>query len=379
MCSCSSGPSYTMADVIGDNANVTHCDAFNVSQRNILSGTRGVTGIFCLIATVIILVLFIYIQAWKNFRCRILLFLTASTVVDLFFFILQALAIWKETVGKGLHAELCKTIGFFILYFGWQQLLLVSSITVYLYFYYVRHNDIFGPRRQGEEVPKQAKLGEALLYATLLLVPLIPAGLVFINDGYGETRGWCWIRSRDSDCKPFVEGVLQQIFLWYMWCVICGVVTLAFLIKIICAMRSNAIQHSGKADRIAEEYNRRKAELVLLLVYLGMFHVVNFIELVACIISYTVPDNLFALWEIYAVLSPVSTTAIPLGFSMVVCCCHRDEIRSAKSAWSSCLCGEKDLDADSLTKLGKRSDSVHYPPLLTPYKSTPPLTTSIKI
>ena len=147
-----------MAGVIDDNASVTHCDTFNVSQRNMLSGTISVTGIFCLIATVIILVLFIYIQAWKNFRRRILLFLTASTVVDLFFFILQALAIWKETVGESLHAELCKTIGFFIVYFGWQQLLLVSFITVYLYFYYVRHNDIFGPGRQREGAPK-AKLG----------------------------------------------------------------------------------------------------------------------------------------------------------------------------------------------------------------------------
>ena len=358
--------------------NVSHCDAFSVSQRNILSGTRGGTGVLCLIATVIMLVLFIYIQAWKNFRRRILLFLTASTVVYLFFFILQVTAIWKETIGEAIHAGLCKTIGFFILYFGWQQLLLVSSITVYLYFYHVRHSDIFGPRRQGEGTPK-AKLNEILLYAILLLVPLIPAGLVFINDGYGETTGWCWIRSRDSDCNSFLEGILRQVFLWYMWCLICGVVTLAFLIKIICAMRSNAIQHSGKADRIAEEYNQRKVELMLLLVYLGMFHVVNVFELVVCIISYAVTDNLFALWEIYAVLSPVSATAIPLGFSMVVCCCHRDEIRSAKSAWSSCLCGDENLDADSLTKLGKQSDSLLYPPLLTPLKSTPPFNTSIRI
>lgn len=268
----------------------SYCDAFNESQRDILSGTRGGTGAVCLVTTVGALILFIYMQTWKNFRHRILLFLTGSTVIYLFFFVLQVTAIWKETIGEVIHARLCKAIGFFIQYFGWQQLLLVSSITLYLYFYHVRDNDIFGPRRQGEGALK-AKLGEALLYATLLLVPLIPAGLVIINDGYGETRGWCWIRSRDSDCKPFVEGILRQIFLWYMWCFICGVVTLAFLIKIICAMRSNAIQHSGKADRIAEEYNRRKAELVLLLVYLGMFHVVNFIELVACIISYAVPDN----------------------------------------------------------------------------------------
>ena len=333
--------------------NVSHCDAFSVSQRNILSGTRGGTGVLCLIATVIMLVLFIYIQAWKNFRRRILLFLTASTVVYLFFFILQVTAIWKETIGEAIHAGLCKTLGFFILYFGWQQLLLVSSITVYLYFYHVRHSDIFGPRRQGEGTPK-AKLNEILLYAILLLVPLIPAGLVFINDGYGETTGWCWIRSRDSDCNSFLEGILRQVFLWYMWCLICGVVTLAFLIKIIYVMCSNANQYGQNADRIVlsnEEYDQRKAEDMLLLVYLGIFHIVNFFELVACIISYAVPDNLFALWEIYAVLSPVSAALVPNCFMMMLVCCkyYRENIRSAKELWRNC-CKHRDPDAEILTR-----------------------------
>ena len=341
--------------------NVTHCDAFNVSERNILSGTRGGTGVLCLIATVVALILFIYMQSWKNFRHRILLFLTVSTVIYLFFFTLQVSAIWRETIGEDIHAGLCKTIGFFIQYFGWQQLLFVSSITVYLYFYHVHHNDIFGPRNEGKEVPTRAKLGEAFLYAILLLVPLIPAGLVFINDGYGETRGWCWIRSRDSECKPFAEGILRQIFLWYMWCFICGVVTLAFLIKIIRVMRSNAIQHSGNADRIAlskEEHDQRKAEDMLLLVYLGIFHMVNFFELVACIISYAVPDNLFALWEIYAVLSPVSAAAIPNCFMMMLVCrkFYCQDIRSAKELWRNC-CKDSDHDEDDQPILNPSSNS----------------------
>ena len=312
----------------------SYCDAFNESQRDILSGTRGGTGVLCFTVTVGALILFIYVQTWKNFRHRILLFLTGSTVIYLFFFVLQVTAIWKETIGEVIHARLCKAIGFFIQYFGWQQLLLVSSITLYLYFYHVRDNDIFGPRRQGEGALK-VKLGEALLYATLLLVPLIPAGLVIINDGYGETRGWCWIRSRDSDCKPFVEGILRQIFLWYMWCFICGVVTLAFLIKIFCAMYQ-------------EGHEVRKREDKLLLVFLGIFHVVNFFELVACIISYAVPDNLFALWEIYAVLSPVSAALIPSCFMIMLVKYYRKDIRSAKKLWGNC-CKGHDLDQQVLT------------------------------
>ena len=338
-----------MAAVMNDTVNQSYCDAFDVNQRKVMSVTRGGAGILCLIPTVIALALFIYIQAWKNFRRRILLFLTASTILYLIFFILQTTAVWKEDIGEP-YARLCTAIGFSIQYFGWQQLLLVSSIAVYFYFYRVRLKDIFGPRRRGEQVPVQVKLREAGLFVTLLLVPFVPAGLGLIKDGYGETRGWCWIRSLNSDCEPSVEGILRQIFLWYMWCVFCGALTLVFLIKVTCAMHGNANQHGGKADALAKEYKEKKVENVLLLIYIGVFNVVNVFELVACIISFAVSDYqlLFVVWEIYAVLSPISVALIPNAFMMMVVCC--ENVGSAKEAWKTC-CSCRD---DVTSSLGNR-------------------------
>ena len=325
-----------MAAMMNDTVNQSYCDVYDAHQRKVMSFTRGGAGTLCLVLTVIALVLFVYIQAWKNFRRRILLLLTASTAFYLVFFILQTTAVWKEDIGDEHYANLCTAIGFSIQYFGWQQLLLVSSIAVYFYFYHVHLEDIFGPKRRGEQVPVQAKVKEAGLFVTLLLVPFIPAGLGLINDGYGETRGWCWIRSLNSECKPSVEGILRQIFLWYVWCVVCGVLTLAFLIKIIHAMHRNANQHGGKADTLAKEYKEKKAENVLLLIYIGVFNVVNIFELVACIISFAVSENqfLFVVWEIYAVLSPISVALIPNAFIMMVLC--YGNVCSAKEAWKSC-------------------------------------------
>lgn len=184
--------------------------------------------------------------------------IVASDSINLVFFILQTTAVWKEDIDEH-YTRLCTAIGFSIQYFGWQQLLLVSSIAIYFYFYHVRLEDIFGPKRRGEQVPVQAKVKEAGLFVTLTLVPFIPAGLGLINDGYGETKGWCWIRSLNSECKPSVEGILRQIFLWYIWCMFCGVLTLAFLIKIIHAMHRNANQHGGKADTLAKRVQREKS------------------------------------------------------------------------------------------------------------------------
>ena len=118
---------------MNDTVNQTYCNVYDADQRKVMSFTRGGAGILCLILTVIALVLFVYIQAWKNFRRRILLLLTASTGFYLVFFILQTTAVWKEDIDEH-YARLCTAIGFSIQYFGWQQLLLVSSIAIYFYF-----------------------------------------------------------------------------------------------------------------------------------------------------------------------------------------------------------------------------------------------------
>lgn len=333
-------------------ANVTACDLFDPHQKNVLCGLRGGAGAICLIFTIIALLLFICIPPCKNFRRRIILILTVSTFFYLIFFILQISAIWKVPIGEDHHKGLCQAIGFCIQYFGWQELLLVSLIAVYLYYYYARFTDIFGPRRTGEEVPIKAKAGEMILYLTLILVPILPAGLGFINDSYGEIRGWCWIRSLDSNCKPYVVGIVLQVILWYFWCLICWIVTLVLFTKIVYKMRSNANEHSGRADRLAEDFRRKEGEAKLLLIYLGIFLVVNVIEFVGAIISYVISDNLYVWWGIYAVLSPLSAAAIPIGFLVVICCCYHREIRSPCSK-----CNRNHSDDDEL--------------LLTPQPATP--------
>ena len=327
--------------------NGTACDAFDSDQQKALAGLRGAVGGVCLIVVAIALILFIVgidRQPCKDFRRRILLFLTASALLYLVVFTMQISAIGKGSIVDDNNIRLCKAIGFLTQYFGWQQLLLVSSITVYMHFYYVQHKDIFGPipHTDPEVVPIKAKVGEAMLFLTLVLVPVGPAGLGFINDGYGESRGWCWFQSRDdSDCKALLGGILRQIFLWYIWCVVCGIVTLVILFKIIYTMQSHAEHHSGgTTDSIANNFRKREGEGVILLIFLGIFHIVNFIELVGAIISYAVADNLFALWAIYAVLSPLTAAAIPTAFWMVICCCYHEDIKSP--------CCSNDLDANNL-------------------------------
>ena len=304
----------------GSALNGSACD-IDPYQQKVLSGVRGAAGVVCLIPTAITLCLFICTGAWKKFRHRIVLFLTTSTVLYLIIFVMQISTI------SGSHEGLCEAIGFFVQYFGWQELLLVSSITIYFYIHLVKHSGSGRPRPQEKE-SEPVTTSEITLFLTLIFVPLIPAGLVFIKDGYGETRGWCWIQSYNSDCT-FVDGILRQIFLWYIWFVSCGILSIVFFIKIILAMRSNAKEQSGTT--LAEDYNEKKKDLTLLLIYPVIFLVVNSFELVSWIFSYGVSDKqvIFTFWVIYGLLSPVSAAAIPVAFSIVYC-------RSVKDIHSTC-------------------------------------------
>ena len=288
--------------------NGTVCDEFDPGQQKALSAIRGASGIICLILTAIVLFVFVCGNRLcgdhapcKNFRRRLVLFITISTIFFLIFFILQLSVYLKETAGEN-HKSLCKAIGFFIQYFGWQELGLVSTITVYFFYIFVMNGTT------DEESP--VKCAEIILYIALIIFPAVPAGLVFINNGYGETRGWCWIRLYNSDCTSIHDGIVGQMLGWYFWCMLCGVGTILVFILAMCCNAKNPTQRAANK------------ELQLLLSYPFIFLAVNAFELASWIVTYTISDNLpiGIFWGFYAALSPVSAAVIPITFAILYIC-----------------------------------------------------------
>lgn len=286
-------------------ANGTACDQFDPHEQKMLAGTRCAFGVICLIVTAIVLCVFICDEKpFKNFRRRIVLFLTVSTVFYLIVFVMQVSVALKQTLDED-HKCLCKAIGFFIQYFAWQELVLVIFITVYFCKEFKARYASFGVDLSTTRI-------ERILYLTLVVVfPIIPAGLALIDDGYGETRGWCWIKLYNSDCnKTF--GIIRQLLLWYVWCLLLGSVCLVVNIITMCAVHKRT---EGKLRK----------EVLLLLSYPILFVVVNFFELVCWIVTYAEADNqsTLAIWMIYAIFSPISAAAIPVIFAIVYCCFQR--------------------------------------------------------
>ena len=285
-------------------ANGTACGQFDPDQQKILSGLRCAIGAVCLVLTAIVLFVFLCDkQPCKNLRRRILLFLTISTVLYLIVFVMQVSVSQRQTIGEDLF---CKAIGFFIQYFGWQELVLVSLIAFHFTYIYCNKTHAGSGREPSTRT-------ERILYLILVLAPLIPAGLGFINNGYGETVGWCWIQLYSSDCNK-TEGILRQLFLWYVWCVVLGTVCLCLTIFTVCSV----------CKQTEDVLGTTKKEVLLLLSYPIIFVLVNAFELLSTIVTYAASNNqpVIALRLIYAVIAPISAAAIPLTFAILYCCYH---------------------------------------------------------
>ena len=81
-------------------------------------------------------------------------------------------------------------------------------------FWLVKHKYISRFGRAWEDDPHAEK--QFCSYFVLIIVPVIPAGIAFINDSYSETGGLFGIQSYDSD-RTIVEGIFQWIFSWFLW------------------------------------------------------------------------------------------------------------------------------------------------------------------
>jgi len=163
--------------------------------------------------------------------------MTISTVLYLIVFVVQVSVSQRQTIGE----DLCKAIGFFIQYFGWQELVLVSLIAFHFTYIYCNKTHAGSGREPSTRT-------ERILYLILVLAPLIPAGLGFINDGYGESVGWCWIQLYSSDCDK-TGGILRQLFLWYVWCVVLGIVCLCltiFTLRSVCKQTEDVLGTTKK-------------------------------------------------------------------------------------------------------------------------------------
>ena len=155
------------------------------------------------VITLFVIAAMIFFQLYKLLTHRLII----NMLVSIFLFCMVAAAqfvgLWHN-YWKGEHYGECVAGGFFMEYIMWGMLLTTLMMTVHL------TSMVMFPLYY----EKVAKL-QPFYLAFPWILPLLIVWIPFINNNYGISGPWCWIRLYNEDCSQNMKGVIEMYALWY--------------------------------------------------------------------------------------------------------------------------------------------------------------------
>lgn len=301
------------------------CSNVTLHQMEVAALTRGVTGLICFVLCVITLVselVFICRLRTTNTLQRLYLYLTVSTM---FYMGVLSLHIEHYFRDYAHRNTFCIVIGALDQYTGSVQLLFTLGITFVLFHKLFSMCGPYGyvaSKFKADGHHKRVRRGyclEVCLCVVSTALPLLVIWIPFQNakGGYGSSGPWCWIESKDpTTCDDILRGVLEQVLLWYAPF---GLIAIISFLCIVCVLTFFCYLRFRR-NYLVQRTQAVIKEMMLLMVFLGIFCVVSIVESITRGILNIPKVDIFALWMVYAIITPIGGMAVPIGFFVYFLC-----------------------------------------------------------
>lgn len=142
-------------------------------------------------------------------------------------------------VKKGWQ-NVCRIFGFLDQDTAWMRDLVVVFIVIQL-FIVTKNPAIF---RRPQSV--KSKIAEAISICLCFLLPFTFNWIPFLNDYYGLSGHWCWIKLVAKDCSDtdVMEGLLYMLVLYYCPLLVIVLLTSLLCLYMLCKWCTNTNEHS---------------------------------------------------------------------------------------------------------------------------------------
>ena len=282
-------------------ANTSNCSfLFDNEQLLILGLTQGITAIISSIGCLFVFFVMVIFKKYIYPAQRLLIYLTISVFLVSISFIIRGF-------GYSLirNTQFCEATAFIGQYGGGCILASVTCIII----------DIFV-----KSVLNKTWELEPLYVISIFGIPAVLDWLPFINNTYGPTRGWCWIRDTNYDmsCSPHIYGVVLQYVLWF---IPSYTVTLmggiAYIISLISLKRRNRTYTAILDPKRLQLQKAAITEIKHYQWYPLMYLIVNLIPLLMRLINDINPDvYIFPLWVISGAVQGLQGGFVTVLFSI---------------------------------------------------------------
>ena len=140
---------------------------------------------------------------------------------------------------KSGWGNVCSVFGFLDQVVAWIRDLVVVYIVVQLLIAIRNPADFRKPQSE------QSKIAEVVSVGLCFFVPFTFNWIPFLNDYYGLSGHWCWIKLVEEDCgdSSALEGLLYMMILYYCPLVVIVLITSLLCLYIVYKWCSGANQH----------------------------------------------------------------------------------------------------------------------------------------
>ena len=205
-----------------DNCTLTETD----KRRALLA--MGIEGVAATIVCSVAVTLVCIFKLYKHFAHRLALYQVLAAL--LYGASLAMELVFYPDPNQEMNSAGCKAIGFFFLYFSLVKLMFTSWVVLHLLCFSVFY--------------KNFQHLEKLFVCISIGLPLLIVWVPFINDAYGSSGAWCWIRNWQNDCSAelYTPGIAEQFGLLglAMFCsIIDSIAIIVIISRLVCCQWSS--------------------------------------------------------------------------------------------------------------------------------------------
>ena len=267
----------------------TNCSGFSEHSQHVVFLTKLVAASFGILVNVIAMILLLFFQSYYLLIFRICLYILIASLFQICIQLLELFPI----VNKGGHNQVrdgwihaCRTLGFLDQVSVWMGHLSMLWLAMYL-LYLIR-----GKKRLEEAVLTRRELvGIGLCF----FFPFVFNWIPFMNDYYGFSGSWCWIKITEKACNDTnIDTGLTYILVMYyvplLIFVLISTLLCAIVFSIWCTTQSNM----------------KEVIFVIIypLVYDALFVIVTISRIESMIHTANGQPQSYALWIAHAVADP---------------------------------------------------------------------------
>lgn len=286
-----------------NSTNMACFEVYDTPGYQAVIGLRVISAIISIFCCSVMLFLMVLFKKYLFFTQRLIMYLAIAALA---YSIVAALNVEGYVAYRSPSAQkYCVFAGLIEQVGSWWVVLATTCIMVDLFI-----KVIF--QRRTERL-------EWVYVVVTFATPLVTAWIPFINNAYGASGAWCWIRSNDyDDCANFPFGTWLRYTLYYVPLYVLLIILIILLVIVLTVLKRRQKQWIGNYDPNAQRLQKRmQSEIRPLLAYPIIFIIVNIPPFANRITNTVRPeDPELVLWIISGIVFPLQGTLVMLAFAL---------------------------------------------------------------